>query len=247
MCRIISRSSITRRTANPQHTRPTSLAGIGLPGDAANHQYNTHDWFDALQAGNLPAVSFLKAPSYQDAHPGNSNPLDEQAFVVNVVNTLQQSAFWKSTAVIIAYDDSDGWYDHQMSPTVNGSFSAQDALTGPNTCGVKGTTPQLQGVFTANPVDGRCGYGVRTPLMVISPWAKHNYVDHVLTDQSSMLRFIEDNWLGGTLAGSQVSGGKRIGQGSYDSIAGSIDGLFDFTQTPDLTPYVLNPISGQPQ
>ena len=58
-------------------------------------------------------MSFLKAQSYQDAHPGNSNPLDEQAFVVNVVNTLEQSPFWNSTAVIIAYDDSDGWYDHQ--------------------------------------------------------------------------------------------------------------------------------------
>jgi phospholipase C len=51
----------------------------------------SHDWFDALAAGNnLAAVSYLKAQSYQDGHPGNSNPLDEQAFVVNVINTCRR-------------------------------------------------------------------------------------------------------------------------------------------------------------
>jgi phospholipase C len=73
--------------------------------------------------GHLSAVSYLKPPSYQNGHPGNSNPLDEQSFIVNVLNTLQQSPFWSTTAVIIAYDDSDGWYDHQMGPLVNGSFN----------------------------------------------------------------------------------------------------------------------------
>ena len=102
-------------TANLTHVRPTSPATVGTSTDPANHQYDIHDFFDALAVGNLPAVSFLKAQSYQDAHPGNSNPLDEQAFVVNVINTLEASPYWNSTAVIIAYDDSDGWYDHQIS------------------------------------------------------------------------------------------------------------------------------------
>ena len=48
-------------TSNPQHTRPTSVQMIGHNGDAANHQYDTHDFFDAVNAGNFPAVSFLKA------------------------------------------------------------------------------------------------------------------------------------------------------------------------------------------
>ena len=78
-------------TANPSHTRPTSLASIGLAGDAANHQYDLHDFFDSLSAGNLANVSFLKAQSYQNGHAGNSNPLDEQAFIVKVVNAVMQS------------------------------------------------------------------------------------------------------------------------------------------------------------
>ena len=165
--------------------------------------------------------------------------MDEQAFVVTVVNSLEASPFWNSTAVIIAYDDSDGWYDHQMAPIVNGSFSNLDALTAPNACGTHGTTPQLTGPFSNSaPVNGRCGYGVRTPLMVISPWAKPNYVDHTLTDQTSVLRFIEDNWSLG-----------RVGGGSFDSLANSINSMFNFTQgTPqNATPVVLSTITGEPQ
>jgi phospholipase C len=224
-------------TANPTHARPTSTAAIGLT-DAANHQYDIHDFFDALNAGNLAAVSYLKPPSYQNAHPGNSNPLDEQAFVVNVINTLMQSPFWSTTAVIIAYDDSDGWYDHQMGPVVNGSFTASDSLTGASACGTSGTTPQLPGPNSGGlPVNGRCGYGVRTPLLAISPWAKPNYVDHTVTDQSSILRFIEDNWNLG-----------RIGGGSFDAIANPITSMFNFTQsTPQNTNLpILSTVTGLP-
>jgi phospholipase C len=225
-------------TINPTHARPSSVANIGLT-DAANHQYDTHDFFDALAAGNLPAVSYLKAQSYQDAHPGNSNPLDEQAFVVNVLNTLQQSPFWSSTAVIIAYDDSDGWYDHQPAPIANGSFSTADALTGTGACGTSGTTPQLPGPLSAGaPVNGRCGKGVRTPLMVMSPWAKANFVDHTLTDQSSVLLFIEQNWNLG-----------MIGGGSFDAIANPINNMFDFTPStpPNPATLILSPTTGLPE
>jgi phospholipase C len=72
---------------------------------------------------------------------------------------------------------------------------------------------------TTNPVMGRCGYGTRVPLLVISPFAKKNFIDHTLTDQSSVLRFIEDNWL----AGQRIQPGA-----SFDTIAGPIDNMFDF-------------------
>lgn len=226
-------------TKNANHTRPSSIAAIGTT-DAANHQYDTHDFFDALAAGNLAAVSYLKAPRYQDAHPGNSNPLDEQTFIVNVVNALQQSAFWSSTAVIIAYDDSDGWYDHQQGPLVNGSFTSNDFLTATGACGstiTSAATPVLPGPLSNGaPVQGRCGYGVRTPFVVISPWAKANFVDHTLTDQASVVRFIEDNWLSG----------QRIGQGSMDAIAGPITNMFNFSGSSpnNATPVLLSPVTG---
>jgi phospholipase C len=224
------------RTANPTHARPKSMAVVGTAADkSGNHQYDVRDFYAAVSSGNFPAVSFLKAPAYQNGHAGNSDPLDEQRWVVELINFLQQQPAWRETAVIIAYDDSDGWYDHQMAPVTNASFdSIADQLNGPGLCGVRGRTAQAGGVKTTKPVNGRCGPGARQPFLVISPWARVNHVDHGRIIQSSIIRFIEDNWLGG----------KRIGGGSFDESAGTIAGLFDFTGQPHLTPFFLDPDSG---
>ncbi|MBV8302003.1 MAG: alkaline phosphatase family protein, partial [Candidatus Dormibacteraeota bacterium] len=98
-------------TSNPHHLPPTSVAAIGHT-DQANHQYDLSDFYTALNHGNLPAVSYLKAARYQDGHAGYSDPLDEQNFLVSTINDIEQSKFWRDTAIVIAYDDSDGWYDH---------------------------------------------------------------------------------------------------------------------------------------
>ena len=220
-------------TANYAHTRPSSIFEIGNDG-AANHQYDIRDFFTAAAAGRLPAVSFLKAPAYQDGHAGYSDPLDEQAFLVNTINFLQTLPSWSSTAVVIMYDDSDGWYDHQMGPIMNTSTGPADALTAPNACGSGATA--LSGVNPTNQhALGRCGYGPRLPLLVVSPWAKRNFVDNTVTDQSSVIRFVEDNWLGG----------QRIGQGSFDGIANSITQLFDFSKMRANGVLFLNPSTGE--
>ena len=224
-------------TQNLAHTRPTSVKEIGVPNDTVAHnQYDIHDFFDAVKAGNFPAVAYLKAPGYQDAHAGYSDPLDEQNFVVNTINFLEQQPEWSSTAVIITYDDSDGWYDHQMSPIVNQSQTPADVLNGAGFCGK--ATPGLAGYeSTAIPnAQGRCGYGPRLPFLVISPWAKSNYVSHTIIDQSSVVKFIEDNWLGQT----------RLGGGSFDAIAGSITDMFDFSSPSCREDKLfLNPTTGE--
>jgi phospholipase C len=155
-----------------------------------------------------------------------------------VINFLQEhSNDWAHTAVVIAYDDSDGWYDHQMSQIVNQSATTSDALSGTDSCG--SGVLALAGVATGTThAQGRCGHGPRLPLLVISPWAKSNYVDHTATDQSSVLRFIEDNWLNSA----------RI-PGSFDALAGSLDNMFDFASPfpPNFLPYILNGTTGEVQ
>jgi phospholipase C len=225
-------------TANPTHARPTSTAAIGyttVPGkktvDPANHAYDLNDFTAAVGSGNFPAVSFIKMESYQDEHPGNSNALDAQTGFVTLVNFLMQQPDWDSTAVILAYDDSDGWADHVTGMT-HGSFSSSDGLTAPGQCGVPGVTPVANGV-KGLPVAGRCGPGTRTPFLVISPYAKKNYVSHVQITQSSIPQFIEDNWLGS----------ERLGGGSFDATTGSIMDMFDFTQKKSVT-LILDPTFG---
>ena len=195
------------QTTNPHHLPPSSPDMIGRT-DQANHQYDLGDFFEVLGGGRLPAVSFVKAKKYQDGHAGYSNPIDEQAFLVALVNAVETSPAWKDTAIVVAYDDSDGWYDHVMPPILKGSAVAEiDALNGPGRCGNIGLTGY----------PGRCGYGARLPLLVISPYARVNFVDHALTDQTSILRFVEDNWSLG-----------RLGDQSYDELAGPLDAMFDF-------------------
>lgn len=209
-------------TANPHHLPPSSVAMIGKP-DQANHQYDLSDLWDAAAAHNLPAVTYLKAPGFQDGHAGYSDPLAEQQFLVSTINRLQQLPEWKNMAIIIAYDDSDGWYDHVMPPIISQSNMALDALSGSGSCG-KAATGTYQ---------GRCGYGPRLPLLLISPYAKRNFVDHAITDQTSILRFIEDNWELG-----------RIGDQSFDEKAGSLMNMFSFGKAKGREPLYLSPVDG---
>ena len=200
-----------RSTQNLQHLPPSSNAMIGKT-DQANHQYDLTDFWTAVDAGNMPAVSFLKAPAYQDGHAGYSDPLDEQTFIVNTINRLQKTRAWDSTAVVIAYDDSDGWYDHAMGPIVNQSQDPAFDFLNAAGCGARNDPQHTLGGY-----QDRCGYGPRQPLLVVSPWSKSNFVDHSVTDQTSILRFVEDNWQTG-----------RIGDGSFDTKAGSLLNMFDF-------------------
>jgi phospholipase C len=220
-------------TRNPHHLPPSSVAAIGTAGDQANHQYDTRDFFSALAAGNLPAVSFIKAPYAYNGHPGNSDPTTEQYWLTQVINTIMQSPQWASTAIIIAWDDSDGWYDHVTGPvvspsqaTVAGQAAAYDNYNGVGLCG--------------NPVAGaqpaRCGHGPRLPLLVISPFSNSNFVDHTLTDQTSIINFIETNWNLGYIDGPTAP---AQGQGSFDRFSGTLNGLLNFNNPANTTPVLL--------
>ncbi|MCZ2404213.1 alkaline phosphatase family protein [Paenarthrobacter sp. Z7-10] len=195
-------------TANPHHLAPASTAEIGHSGQA-NHQYDMTSFDKVVNSDNMPAVSFLKAGSYQDGHAAYSDPIDEQKFITAQVNAIEKSKNWNSTAIVLAYDDSDGWYDHVAAAVKNASNSDDDAAWCLNAYN--------KGVPAANGYADRCGPGPRQPLVVISAFAKKNFVDHTQTDQSSILRFIEDNWHTG-----------QIGDGSADADAGSIMAMFDF-------------------
>lgn len=211
-------------TANPHHLPPTKIANIGKT-DQANHQYDLSDFWNAAESRNLPEVSFLKAPKYQNGHAGYSDPIDEQHFLVSTINRIQQLPEWNNTAIIISYDDSDGWYDHVMPPIISQSNDPKyDKLLGSDMCG-----HVYPGVY-----QDRCGYGPRLPLLVISPYSKTNFIDHSITDQTSIIRFIEDNW-----------GLGRLGNQSFDAKAGNIDNMFNFTNDTDhLKRLSLDPNTG---
>jgi phospholipase C len=211
-------------TRNGHHLAPTSTAMIGHA-DQANHQYDLTDFDAAVTAGNLPQVSFLKAAAFEDGHPGYSGPLDEQRWVARVLDEVQQSPDWATTAVFVTYDDSDGWYDHVMATITQGSDGPSDQLGGPGICG---PAPGV-GVYK-----DRCGPGPRLPLLVVSPWVTPNSLHSTQLEQASIIRFIEDNWALG-----------RIGDQSFDTRAAPLDGMFDFNTGHARAPKVfLDPETG---
>jgi phospholipase C len=260
-------------TANPHHlTVPTDSSGQdtqagleeigrdtqsfdnGVPQfNTPNHQYDTSD-FDQLVAAitahrlppsALPGVSFLKAPGFEDGHAAYSDPADEQQFVTHEINALMQSPDWRSTAVIINYDDSDGWYDHQFAGVQNPSQSPADNLTdttfsGP-TSGLclsdDGSRMALAGQ------QGRCGFGPRLPMLVISPFARSNYVDHHLSDQASIINMIEFNW---DLPGINGSSDQILARrDARKGLPFDLAGLFSFDGHRDGR-LLLDPNTGQP-
>ncbi|HEV7163630.1 MAG TPA: alkaline phosphatase family protein [Solirubrobacteraceae bacterium] len=268
-------------TANPHHLAiPTNssgqdtLAGLheigrdtqsyvtGTPQfNTPNHQYDTSDFNQLVEAINrrevspstLPAVSFLKAPGFQDGHAAYSEPADEQQFIATTVNELMRSPDWKNTVVMVNYDDSDGWYDHVYSGVTNPSLSPADNLTNTSlTVPTTGTSGQCGGTPQGTPEtptplaneQGRCGFGPRLPMMVISPYAKKNSVDHNLSDQASMINFIEYNWGVPGIPGSadQVLASKDASEGVPFDLAG----MFEFAGKKDGKLF-LNPTTGQKQ
>jgi phospholipase C len=240
--------------------RDTQAYANGTPQfNTPNHQYDTSDFNQLVEAINrkelppsaLPQVSFLKAAGYQDGHAAYSDPEDEQQFVTSEIDALMRSPDWKNTVVIVNWDDSDGWYDHAYSGVTNPSLSAADNLTNTSlTVSTTGTSGQCGGTpqgteetpFPLAGEQGRCGLGPRLPLLVVSPFAKRDAVDHNLSDQSSMINFVEYNWGLPAIPGSfdQALAGRDASEGVPFDLAG----LLEFGAKANGKLY-LNPVTGE--
>jgi phospholipase C len=263
-------------TANPHHlTIPTdagghdTLAGLATIGtdtqsyaggvpqfNTPNHNYDMSDFDQLVTAisneqlppSALPAVSFLKAPGIEDGHAAYSDPADEQQFVTRTINEIMQTPDWQHTAIVINYDDSDGWYDHANPGVINPSLSPADNLTNTTltlpTSGQCGPSRQAGANVPLAGQQGRCGFGPRLPMLVVSPYAKHDYVDHNLSDQASMINFIEYNW---GLPGIAGSFDQALGKADKDEqIPFDLAGMFDFNSSQANSALTLSPATGQP-
>jgi acid phosphatase len=74
-------------------------------------------FLDDLHAHRLPGVSFIKPLGIDNEHPGYASLLAGQRHVASLVSAIQQSPEWRSTAVIVTYDENGGRYDHMAPPS----------------------------------------------------------------------------------------------------------------------------------
>jgi phospholipase C len=141
-------------------------------------------FFSDAASGNLPSFSFLD-PDYNDV--SEENPQDIQAgerFIAQVVSAITHSRLWHRTVLFITWDEHGGYYDHvppprAIKPDNIAPITDPDALSNPN-------VPLAPGGYDR--------YGFRVPLLVISPWARANYVSNVVQDHTSILAFVERKW-----------------------------------------------------
>ena len=158
-----------------RHQRDLSVLDAALAGTAINGV-----------VPQLPAISWVKAPQPEDGHPGYSGPALEDQFVGDLVSRLQNSAYWKDTALFIAFDETGGWWDHVAPKDLGGHFATW--VNGqPNTAGGC-QYPGIPGAPCAE-----AGLGPRMPVLVISRFAQHGFVDHDLLNTASLDQWVEWN------------------------------------------------------
>ena len=114
---------------------------------------------EQVQNDILPAFSLIIPDSKHDMHPGSAPITNAISFVQTLVQEVQASPVWNSTAIVVTFDTGGGWYDHVYPPTIDAQ-----------------------------------GLAFRVPTLVISPYAKKNYISHIVMDHVSILRLVQWNW-----------------------------------------------------
>jgi phospholipase C len=135
--------------------------------NSSNIQNFTMSGFESvLSSGTLPSVVWITPDGAHDMHPGGGNILDGIEWLSQLVQAVKSSGEWQSTAIIVLWDESGGWYDHVPPPQLADTTS----------------------------LPGGQGLGMRVPVIIVSPYAKTNYISHQQMDFVSILRFIQWNW-----------------------------------------------------
>jgi phospholipase C len=177
-------------------------------------------YFTDLQNGTLPQVAQIEPATDAglDEHPSTSDsqPNDIQlgaSYAASLINGLMSSSSWKDSAFILTYDENGGLYDHvpPQSAVSPDGIKPVDLL--PNDICTTSTGPTCDFVYT----------GYRVPLIVVSPYAKQNYVSHTVADATAILKLIETTFNVPALT-------KR------DAAQMDMTEFFDFTNPPWMTP-----------
>jgi phospholipase C len=172
--------------------------------------------------GRLAQLSWVVPQQNFSEHPPAGITAGME-YVTSIVNAVMQSAYWRDTAIFIAWDDWGGFYDHVVPPNVDRTDDGQ---------------------FVA-------GFGLRVPGLLVSAWARPGYIDHSVLSLDSYATFIEDNFAGSARLDPAAVGNVEHRPDIRDSVTkvtwfngatanvGQLIDEFDFSQSP-LPPLVLS-------
>ena len=184
-------------------------------------------FFDILGAdvvsGRLPSVSWIVAPEAFTEHP--AWPAGYGAwYTAGVLNALTSDPeVWSKTALLITFDENDGFFDHVVGPYPNvGGLAGESTVSLEYELfnGQAGTPGGSDGVV------GPYGTGVRVPLLVVSPWSAGGWVCSETFDHTSLIRLIEARF---GVSEPNITPWRR-------AVCGDLTSAFDFDRASDQFP-----------
>jgi phospholipase C len=127
-------------------------------------------------AGKLPQVSYV-SPNFDTQSEEDPQDVSEgENFSSKVINAVMSGPQWPGTVLIWTFDEHGGYYDHVPPPA---AIKPDGIPPGADQPGITGAYDRL---------------GFRVPTVVVSPFAKKNYVSHVTYDHTSVLKLMETKW-----------------------------------------------------
>ena len=129
-------------------------------------------------AGQLPAVALVD-PGFLDdeSEENNADIRVGENFAARVINAVMGGPGWPKTVLIWVYDEHGGYYDHVPPPRAIPPDDIPPEITVP---------PDQPGGYDR--------YGFRVPAVIVSPFARRNYVSHRVHDHTSFLKLVETKW-----------------------------------------------------
>ncbi|PSJ43118.1 phosphocholine-specific phospholipase C [Allosphingosinicella deserti] len=178
-------------------------------------------------AGRLPQVSWIIATAAGSEHPGPSSPAQGAAYTAELLDALTADPkVWSRTALLIMFDENDGFFDHVPPPAPPSRDPAAPAgLAGASTVSIAGEYHDVPSAADAKDdleaLRGRpYGLGPRVPCYVVSPWSKGGWVNSQVFDHTSVLQFLERRF---GIAEPNISPWRR-------AICGDLTSAFDFAR-----------------
>lgn len=188
---------------------------------------------DDIAANKLPQVSWIVAPAAYSEHPILSIPDQGAWYIETLLDMLTANPdIWSRTALIINYDENDCFFDHAPPPDPPW-LNSDGAYAGKSTVDVSSeyfSMPHLPFDSDQTPPDGRpFGAGVRTPMLVISPWSAGGWVNSQVFDHTSTLRFLEKRF---GISEPNISPWRR-------TVFGDLTSCFNFSNPNGKTPVLI--------
>ncbi len=167
-------------------TLPTLFLFPKVFGRNQDHCPKIEQFFKDAASGSLPAVSFVEGNGNTQSEEAPQDLSVGEAFSAKVINAVMASPNWPKTVLLFCYDEHGGYYDHVPPPVAVAPDNIEPSTTvhpGEHTNGLGHFLP---GDYKR--------YGMRVPGIVVSPYAKRNYVSHVVRDHTAILSLIEHIW-----------------------------------------------------